>query len=112
MKLTENILRDSINQDIQARKIPEWSQNKVYAERYRLKHLILGLCLYCPKPAVSPSVKCKKHLLYERMLRKKLLENKKCFDCGIILNPEIDTSKIRCTLCLDKNAFSQRINRR
>jgi hypothetical protein len=72
------------------------------------KRLNKGLCVYCNKPKLIPGTKycidCKeKRMEKKREYRKKLIEERKCLDCGKAI-----TRYRRCTEHRIKSSAAQR----
>jgi|TARA_Y100000310_G_C20635164_1_gene790782 hypothetical protein len=110
---TKEILNKLIDQELQSRKKPSWSSNRIGSEKYKIKNFILGRCSYCPKELAKTSKSfCIKHLKsirdYQNKRILKLRKEKKCKNCECSLN-EMDISIHLCGGCLDKTNLTRQL---
>lgn len=98
----------SIRMEIQ--KIKYGSFGRIRRERYRRKHIKLGLCVDCPLPAKAGHTYCEIHLqkgqvrgIRSRMWRR---ANNLCTKCSAPLHEEMDKTFTECIFCREKtNSF-------
>ena len=86
--------------------------------KYKRKHKEAGLCLFCSEKVLPGYLYCRKHLLskhesdarwyranidkkkkYFKKLKKGRIENNLCVECGVPLDPDIDSGVKRCLNC-------------
>ena len=77
------------------------------SRKFKQKHRMSGLCLYCSEKVAPGRTLCEKHLKSHResnqKYKKRARKEKRCPDCGIPLHHEMDEGHTYCLYHRYKN---------